>query len=99
MLSVPSFIILISSIALPYARLMVLLLVHCCCTRRVISLLIIAVNYHKETRVVMSCYNSSRGMSYTGGTSRSSTIMLVTVSIGSADDNLSISERDEDPAD
>jgi hypothetical protein len=59
-----------------------------------------SVHYNK-IQFSASRYNSSRGVLYASGTGGSSTIILVTVSLGFVDDNVSISGRDKvfaDPA-
>ena len=88
------------STALPYLRLVVLLLVHICCSISGVYIIIDhSVYYHKNIQLATIYYNSSWGTSCAGGTGGSSTIMLVTVSIGPAGDNVSISERDREVAD
>ena len=52
-----------------------------------------SVYYHTNIHLVTCCYNSSRGISCSGGIGGSSTIMLVTVSTASA--NVDASAPDE----
>lgn len=89
-----SLIFLVSSAALPYNHLVIpLARTHCCSLFRAYNTIIDHGLYYRGIQFTKSHYNSSREMSYAGRTGGSSTMILVTVSPGSVDDNVSISGR------